>query len=365
MRHSALPLVSSQWEMKFVPNFSFSKNSYVSNCTEDYRYGMNGKEADNETSTYDYGFRIYNARLARFLSVDPLTDKYAMLTPYQFASNIPTSGIDLDGLEYVPATLVNDEFYADLGITFESDIQKQEWITAHTVMHTDPSTGITTSYINVGFHVYQDQTTSKFYSTEGEGRKQVSEWVYTDIQLFDETKHQLSTWQDPDVSGSTTIGGKEKINNENCAYLAVHQARELGTEPQSQPLPSPGTAISAYNGTTDTWESGQAAIDYINRELEAGRAVVVGIDYEKGSTDGRGTDHFITITGRTQDANGDNVFLFLDNRRIGDAGVKDFNNNKLVVNKDTNEISGVNNAIGGKMQKVTRVQKNKQPANTE
>ena len=68
-----------------------------------YRYGFNGKEKDDETygvggSSYDYGFRIYNSRLGRFLSVDPITAKYPELTPYQFASNTPIQAIDLDGL---------------------------------------------------------------------------------------------------------------------------------------------------------------------------------------------------------------------------------------------------------------------------
>lgn len=36
-----------------------------------------------------------------FLSVDPLTASYPMLTPYQFASNGPIRNIDLDGLESV------------------------------------------------------------------------------------------------------------------------------------------------------------------------------------------------------------------------------------------------------------------------
>jgi hypothetical protein len=43
--------------------------------------------------------RIYNARLGKFLSVDPITAQYPMLTPYQFASNTPIVAIDLDGLE--------------------------------------------------------------------------------------------------------------------------------------------------------------------------------------------------------------------------------------------------------------------------
>lgn len=64
-----------------------------------YRYGFNGKENDNETNTQDYGFRIYNPALGRFLSVDPLTKNYPWYTPYQFAGNKPINSIDLDGLE--------------------------------------------------------------------------------------------------------------------------------------------------------------------------------------------------------------------------------------------------------------------------
>ena len=74
------------------------------NPTE-YRFGFNGKEKVDEISgsgnTFDYGFRIYNPRLNRFLSVDPLTKNFAMLSPYQFASNNPIWAVDLDGLEAV------------------------------------------------------------------------------------------------------------------------------------------------------------------------------------------------------------------------------------------------------------------------
>jgi RHS repeat-associated protein len=69
-----------------------------------YRYGFNGKELDKElmgTTTYDYGFRIYNPGIARFLSVDPLSGSFPFYTPYQFAGNKPVWCIDLDGLEEV------------------------------------------------------------------------------------------------------------------------------------------------------------------------------------------------------------------------------------------------------------------------
>ena len=77
------------------------RNYSVANTN--YRYGFNGKENDNdiESSMQDYGKRIYDERLGKFLSVDPITKKYPMLTPYQFASNSPISGLDRDGLEYL------------------------------------------------------------------------------------------------------------------------------------------------------------------------------------------------------------------------------------------------------------------------
>lgn len=43
--------------------------------------------------------RIYDPRVGRFLSMDPISKSYPMLTPYQFASNTPIQAIDLDGGE--------------------------------------------------------------------------------------------------------------------------------------------------------------------------------------------------------------------------------------------------------------------------
>jgi RHS repeat-associated protein len=64
-----------------------------------YRYSYNCKETDDETGIQDYGFRMYDSRLCRFLSVDPLAEEYPWYTPYQFAGNKPIVSIDIDGLE--------------------------------------------------------------------------------------------------------------------------------------------------------------------------------------------------------------------------------------------------------------------------
>jgi len=93
---------------------NFSLTGYVQQVTttiseggngKGYRYGFNGKENDNEVkgsgNQQDYGMRIYDPRLGRFLSTDPLTKSYPMLTPFQYASNNLVWMIDLDGLEGV------------------------------------------------------------------------------------------------------------------------------------------------------------------------------------------------------------------------------------------------------------------------
>jgi len=68
-----------------------------------YRYGFNGKETENDVkgigNEQDYGMRIYDPRLGRFLSVDPLQKKYPYFSHYQFSGNQPIWATDLDGLE--------------------------------------------------------------------------------------------------------------------------------------------------------------------------------------------------------------------------------------------------------------------------
>jgi RHS repeat-associated protein len=89
----------------FADFFPFGSPMRKYNFT-DMNVGFNGKRMDNDFgnaagAVYDYGFRIYDSRIAKFLSVDPLFKSYPFYTPYQFAANTPVWAIDLDGLEAV------------------------------------------------------------------------------------------------------------------------------------------------------------------------------------------------------------------------------------------------------------------------
>ena len=60
-------------------------------------YKFNGKELDAETGLYYYGARYYDPKSSVWLSVDPMAEKYAGLTPYNYTLNNPIMFIDPDG----------------------------------------------------------------------------------------------------------------------------------------------------------------------------------------------------------------------------------------------------------------------------
>lgn len=73
--------------------------SYQSSSS--YRYGMNGKEKDDEIvgsgNSYNFGERQYDPRLGRWISIDPHANKYANMSPYIYAANSPVWVLDPDG----------------------------------------------------------------------------------------------------------------------------------------------------------------------------------------------------------------------------------------------------------------------------
>jgi RHS repeat-associated protein len=71
--------------------------------TGDYRYGFQGQETDDEVTGSEshvaFKYRMHDARLGRFLSLDPLAPDYSHNSPYAFSENTTIAFIELEGLE--------------------------------------------------------------------------------------------------------------------------------------------------------------------------------------------------------------------------------------------------------------------------
>jgi len=75
--------------------------------SDHYRYGFQGQERDDEVkgsgNSMDFGARIYDSRVGRWLSVDPMEAKYPMYSTYNAFNNNPIFYTDPDGEEGVAA----------------------------------------------------------------------------------------------------------------------------------------------------------------------------------------------------------------------------------------------------------------------
>jgi RHS repeat-associated protein len=90
----------------------------------EYRYGFNGQEKDNDVTKddYDFGARIYDGRLGRWLSVDPLAAKLPFSSPYTFCLNNPILYLDPDGA-YPIVTITKKE----VGTTKQTNSKKDQY----------------------------------------------------------------------------------------------------------------------------------------------------------------------------------------------------------------------------------------------
>ena len=88
----------------FYP-FGLEFGDYLGNSlsiSPNYKYSSQGQEKQQETGWSSYRWRNYDAAMGRFFNVDPLSEKYAYQSHYNFSENRVVDGRELEGLEFVP-----------------------------------------------------------------------------------------------------------------------------------------------------------------------------------------------------------------------------------------------------------------------
>ena len=88
--------------LSYLPFGEVFANQKASGSSFDAEFKFLGKELDSETGYTKTDNRYYWANAGIFLSVDPLCDKYPMLTPYNYAGNNPLIFRDPSGLDFDP-----------------------------------------------------------------------------------------------------------------------------------------------------------------------------------------------------------------------------------------------------------------------
>jgi RHS repeat-associated protein len=95
--------------------------------SSNYKYGFQGKEKDDElkgeSNSYDFGARLYDPRVGRWLSTDPLEDKDPSRSTYCAMGNDPVNKIDPDGKEWTVTRAVDE----DGNVNFELTLTVAVW----------------------------------------------------------------------------------------------------------------------------------------------------------------------------------------------------------------------------------------------
>jgi RHS repeat-associated protein len=109
-------------------------HSRSTSLTDDNRRLYNGKELQSETFNldanagdetlfdwYDYGARFYDPQIGRWHSVDPSSEKYNSMSPYNYGFNSPINVIDPDGRDAI-FTIQRNKKGEIIGINISSTI---------------------------------------------------------------------------------------------------------------------------------------------------------------------------------------------------------------------------------------------------
>jgi RHS repeat-associated protein len=92
---------NTAWKMNFYPfGISYQSSFYRDSCYPKYQpFKFGGKELDmmNGLNLYDFVARGYDPVVGRFLTPDPLAEKYPWISQYAYCMNNPVNAVDRDG----------------------------------------------------------------------------------------------------------------------------------------------------------------------------------------------------------------------------------------------------------------------------
>ncbi|UII80114.1 RHS repeat-associated core domain-containing protein [Flagellimonas sp. CMM7] len=272
--------------------------------SQEYRYGFNGKEKDDEIKGqglhYDYGFRVYDPRLGKFLSVDPLSKTYPWYTPYQYAGNKPISSIDLDGLEEFHYVLFRDrKGETHLQLNHVDDVEWHSWTAGNRntrkqvkhvnesqkfILHIEqevfrnagpgvPKAGF--QYVALAVHgITAEQTAGLFFATDKERNEIINR---ANVQYGTDILKYFATAAASEVTGGVLGLAIQRMTRLADAALDMSAVKRNLISKADEALPAGADAVNAsVKGTKVHTEWGKLLKEEFGDAIEIEKSFVKG-----------------------------------------------------------------------------------------
>lgn len=314
-------------EVKQVTDYyPFGMMHYTSTGLADQPYLYNGKELQEGTEWYDFGFRFYDPSIARFSSMDPLAEKFYWVSPFNYAENRPVDGVDFWGLQYIEYDEVAAYNYSAPSITvsgFNPD-------GTYNVEFSGGGSGLVAN----GDGTYNFDYLGEPYSNISYSNYDGIGYLNVGQHITDNYGNTLTTWIWNPVPETMSIDDwvayKYELNFAGFEACAGAAAKGIYNATGSIPghfWINDHKSLQMYtdNYLTVNSTTRSAGLDAIMQSLENGNPIMVGVDYapQNGSDRNSGTDwttdHYVDIHNRGYDAGGV-FFLFSESVADNDAG---------------------------------------------
>lgn len=177
-----------------------------------YRYLFQGQEHDDEMhgatgTSYNYEYRMHDARIGRFLSIDPLASKYPHNSPYAFSENRVIDGVELEGLEHAHNLLVftNQKEGRTVIYSYNADKVKKNANTIYVMTVHNVQTGKSATFILTRAQFYDladelgvidqlpDRSIKDWWADETMGTKKFRDYPSPENVDMDATRPDMGT----------------------------------------------------------------------------------------------------------------------------------------------------------------------------